>query len=141
VKSRAEQTTKATGEVAQQISSIQRATEESVLAIQEITETINRVSEISSMVAVAVEEQGAATPQIAANVEQVSDGTSTVASNISDVERGAAETGGRGALGCPVPLDTKSTFEGRSRYVPDDRAGRLVRFRILRFCDASSLGR
>jgi len=93
VKSLAEQTTKATGEVAQQISSIQRATEESVSAIQEITETINRVSEISSTVAVAVEEQGAATRQIAANVQQVSKGTSTVASNISDVERGAADTG------------------------------------------------
>jgi methyl-accepting chemotaxis protein len=93
VKSLAEQTTKATGEVSQQISSIQQATEESVLAIKEITETINRVSEISSTVAVAVEEQGAATRQIAVNVQQASEGTSTVASNISDVERGAAETG------------------------------------------------
>jgi hypothetical protein len=54
----AEQTTKAAGEVAQQISSIQSATEESISAIKEITETINRVSEISSTVAVAVEEQG-----------------------------------------------------------------------------------
>jgi methyl-accepting chemotaxis protein len=93
VKSLAEQTTKATGEVAQQISSIQQATEESVSAIKEITETINRVSEISSTVAVAVEEQGAATRQIAVNVQQASEGTSTVASSISDVERGAAETG------------------------------------------------
>jgi methyl-accepting chemotaxis protein len=93
VKSLAEQTTKATGEVSQQISSIQQATEESVSAIKEITETINRVSEISSTVAFAVEEQGAATRQIAVNVQQASKGTSTVASNISDVERGAAETG------------------------------------------------
>jgi methyl-accepting chemotaxis protein len=93
VKSLAEQTTKATGEVSQQISSIQQATEESVSAIKEITETINRVSDISSTVAVAVEEQGAATRQIAVNVQQASEGTSTVASNISDVERGAAETG------------------------------------------------
>jgi methyl-accepting chemotaxis protein len=93
VKSLAEQTTKATGEVSQQISSIQQATQESVSAIKEITETINRVSEISSTVAGAVEEQGAATQQIAVNVQQASEGTSTVASNISDVERGAAETG------------------------------------------------
>jgi methyl-accepting chemotaxis protein len=97
VKSLAEQTTKATGEVSQQISSIQQATEESVSAIKEITETINRVSEISSTVAVAVEEQGAATRQIAVNVQQASDGTSTVASNISDVERGATETGSASA--------------------------------------------
>lgn len=97
VKSLAEQTTKATGEVSQQITSIQQATEESVAAIKEITETINRVSEISSTVAVAVEEQGAATRQIAVNVQQASEGTSTVASNISDVERGAAETGSASA--------------------------------------------
>jgi methyl-accepting chemotaxis protein len=93
VKSLAEQTTKATGEVAQQIASIQRATEESVSAIKEITETINRVSEISSTVAVAVEQQGAATRQIAVNVQHASEGTSTVASNISDVDKGAAKTG------------------------------------------------
>jgi methyl-accepting chemotaxis protein len=64
VKSLAGQTTKATGEVSQQISSIQQANEESVSAIKEITETINRVSEISSRVAVAVEEQGAATRHV-----------------------------------------------------------------------------
>ena len=93
VKSLAEQTTKATEEVAQQISSIQRATEESVSSIRQITETINRVSEISSTVAAAVEEQGTATRQIALNVQQASEGTSTVASNIGDVERGSNETG------------------------------------------------
>jgi methyl-accepting chemotaxis protein len=93
VKSLAEQTTKATKEVAQQVSSIQRATEESVSSIRQITETINRVSEISSTVAAAVEEQGTATRQIALNVQQASEGTSTVASNIGDVERGSNETG------------------------------------------------
>jgi methyl-accepting chemotaxis protein len=93
VKSLAEQTTKATEEVAQQISSIQRATEESVSSIRQITETINRISEISSTVAAAVEEQSTATRQIALNVQQASEGTSTVASNIGDVERGSNETG------------------------------------------------
>lgn len=93
VKSLAEQTTKSTGEVAQQISSIQNATDESVAAIMDITRTITRVSEISSTVAVAVEEQGSATRQIAVNVQQASEGTSTVASNISNVERGSSETG------------------------------------------------
>jgi methyl-accepting chemotaxis protein len=97
VKSLAEQTARATGEVAQQIASIQAATEESVSAIQGITETINRVSEISSTVAVAVEEQGGATRQIALNVQEASKGTSTVASNISDVQRGSSETGAASA--------------------------------------------
>jgi len=93
VKSLAEQTAHATGEVAQQVSAIQAATEESVAAIKQITETINRVSEIASTVAIAVEEQGGATRQIALNVQEASKGTSTVASNISDVQRGSSETG------------------------------------------------
>lgn len=93
VKSLAEQTARATGEIGQQISSIQVATGDSVEAIKDITDTINRVSEISSAIASAIEQQGAATHQIAYNVQRASVGTSTVASNISDVRRGSTETG------------------------------------------------
>lgn len=93
VKSLAEQTAKATGEVGQQISSIQSATEESVVAIKEISETVTRVSEISAAVATAIEEQGSATRQIALSVQQASEGTVTVASNINDVRKGSSETG------------------------------------------------
>ncbi len=61
VKALAEQTAKATGEIGQQIASIQAATQDSVGAIKEISVTIERLSEISSTIAAAVEEQGAAT--------------------------------------------------------------------------------
>jgi methyl-accepting chemotaxis protein len=93
VKSLAEQTAKATGEISQQISGIQSATEDSVTAIREISATIERLSEVSSTIAAAVEEQGAATQEIARNVQQAAHGTQQVSSNISDVQRGAAETG------------------------------------------------
>jgi methyl-accepting chemotaxis protein len=93
VKALAEQTAKATGEISQQISGIQAATEESVSAIREISGTIERLSEISSTIAAAVEEQGAATQEISRNVQQAAQGTMQVSSNISDVQRGAAETG------------------------------------------------
>jgi methyl-accepting chemotaxis protein len=93
VKALAEQTAKATGEISQQISGIQAATEESVSAIREISGTIERLSEISSTIAAAVEEQGAATQEISRNVQQAAQGTLQVSSNISDVQRGAAETG------------------------------------------------
>jgi methyl-accepting chemotaxis protein len=93
VKALAEQTAKATGEISQQISGIQAATEESVGAIREISGTIERLSEISSTIAAAVEEQGAATQEISRNVQQAAQGTLQVSSNISDVQRGAAETG------------------------------------------------
>jgi methyl-accepting chemotaxis protein len=93
VKALAEQTAKATGEISQQISGIQAATEESVSAIREISGTIERLSEIASTIAAAVEEQGAATQEISRNVQQAAQGTLQVSSNISDVQRGAAETG------------------------------------------------
>jgi methyl-accepting chemotaxis protein len=93
VKALAEQTAKATGEISQQISGIQAATEESVSAIREISGTIERLSEIASTIAAAVEEQGAATQEISRNVQQAAQGTMQVSSNISDVQRGAAETG------------------------------------------------
>jgi methyl-accepting chemotaxis protein len=93
VKALAEQTAKATGEIGQQISGIQAATQESVNAIKEISGTIEKLSEISSAIAAAVEEQGAATQEISRNVQQAAQGTLQVSSNITDVQRGASETG------------------------------------------------
>jgi len=93
VKALAEQTAKATGEIGQQISGIQAATQESVGAIKDISNTIEKLSEISSTIAAAVEEQGAATQEISRNVQQAAEGTHQVSSNITDVQRGASETG------------------------------------------------
>jgi methyl-accepting chemotaxis protein len=93
VKALAEQTAKATGEIGQQISGIQAATQDSVGAIREISGTIEKLSEISSTIAAAVEEQGAATQEISRNVQQAAQGTLQVSSNITDVQRGASETG------------------------------------------------
>jgi methyl-accepting chemotaxis protein len=93
VKALAEQTSKATGEIGQQISGIQAATQDSVSAIKEISSTIEKLSEISSTIAAAVEEQGAATQEISRNVQQAAQGTQQVSSNITDVQRGASETG------------------------------------------------
>ncbi len=93
VKALAEQTAKATGEIGQQISGIQTATQESVSAIKEISGTIEKLSEISSAIAAAVEEQGAATQEISRNVQQAAHGTQQVSSHITDVQRGAGETG------------------------------------------------
>jgi methyl-accepting chemotaxis protein len=93
VKALAEQTAKATGEIGQQITGIQAATQESVNAIREISGTIEKLSEISSTIAAAVEQQGAATQEISRNVQQAAQGTQQVSANITDVQRGASETG------------------------------------------------
>ena len=93
VKALAAQTAKATSEIATQIAGMQAATQDSVLAIKEISGTIGRVSEIAAAIAAAIEEQGAATQEIARNVQQAALGTTQVATNIADVNRGAGDTG------------------------------------------------
>ena len=93
VKALAEQTAKATGEISQQISGIQDATNHSVDAIRGISGTIGRMSEICSTIASAVEEQGAATREISRNVQQAAHGTKEVSANIVDVQQGASQTG------------------------------------------------
>src|SRR5215204_1188763 len=110
VKALAEQTAKATGEISQQISGIQAATQESVTAIKEIGDTIGRMSEIAATIASAVEEQGAATQEISRNVQQAANGTQQVSSNITDVQRGASETGSASAqvLGAAKSLSGES---------------------------------
>ncbi|RED21879.1 methyl-accepting chemotaxis sensory transducer with TarH sensor /methyl-accepting chemotaxis sensory transducer with Pas/Pac sensor [Rhodopseudomonas thermotolerans] len=93
VKALAEQTAKATGDISQQIAGIQAGTEESVAAIRQIGVTIDRMAEIASTVASAVEQQGAATQEIARNVQKAAHGTMEVSSNVASVQQGAAETG------------------------------------------------
>jgi methyl-accepting chemotaxis protein len=93
VKALAGQTARATEEIGTQIAGMQTATEESVAAIKAIGDTIGRISEISSTIAAAVEQQGAATQEISRNVGEAATGTAEVATNIADVNRGASETG------------------------------------------------
>ena len=118
MKALAEQTAKATGEIGQQITGIQSATQDSVGAIQEISGTIERLSEISSAIAAAVEEQGAATQEISRNVQQAAQGTQQVSANITDVQRGATETGYglvAGSLGGAVAVRRQQPAQARGR--------------------------
>jgi methyl-accepting chemotaxis protein len=93
VKSLASQTAKATDEISSQITGMQAATHESVVAIKEIGDTIEQIARIATGIASAVEQQSSATENIARNVQSVAQGTRDVASNITEVNRGASETG------------------------------------------------
>jgi len=93
VKNLASQTAKATEEIAAQVKSIQDETALSVGAIKSITEVIGRVSEISTMISAAIEEQGAATQEISRNMQQASTGTTEVSENIQGVTLASQETG------------------------------------------------
>ena len=93
VKALASQTAKATEEISTQIAQMQGATQLSVSAINEISGTIARISEISSVISATVEEQGAATQDIARNVQQAAAGAAEVTGSISAVNQATADTG------------------------------------------------
>jgi len=93
VKSLANQTAKATEEIAAQISAVQSATRDAVGAIGGIAKTIGQINDIASAIAGAVEEQGAATQEIARNVQQAAMGTQEVTGTIARVSAAAAHTG------------------------------------------------
>ena len=93
VKNLANQTAKATEEIATQVATMQSATQGAVAAIGGINRTITNVSEISTAIASAIEEQAAATKEITRNAHEAAKGTHEVSRNISGVNQAATETG------------------------------------------------
>jgi len=71
VKSLANQTAKATGEIEEQIKNIQASSKATAGAIQEIAKVITRISEVNTSISGAVEEQSAATREVASNITGV----------------------------------------------------------------------
>lgn len=93
VKSLANQTAKATEDISAQITGMQTATEDSVKAIEDIRQVIDKLGETSTSIAAAVEEQSASTQEISRNAQQAADGTLEVSSNIGSVQTAVTETG------------------------------------------------
>ncbi|EWY37060.1 hypothetical protein N825_21685 [Skermanella stibiiresistens SB22] len=93
VKSLANRTSRATGEISAQISAMQAATEGAVTAIQDIGVTIGAINDSSTTIAAAVEEQSAATAEISRNVTQAAAGTREVSANVSQVTQASQQTG------------------------------------------------
>lgn len=93
VKNLANQTARATEDIAAQIGSVQAETGDAVNAIEKIRTIIGEVSDISTTIASAVEEQGLSTREIARNVQQAAKGTQDVNSTIENVSKAAGETG------------------------------------------------
>lgn len=74
IKTLAEQTASATGEIKSKISGIQTATESAISDIERITKIIKNVGEIVASIASAIEEQATVTRDIASNISQATDG-------------------------------------------------------------------
>ncbi|MGA7686789.1 MAG: methyl-accepting chemotaxis protein [Terriglobales bacterium] len=92
VKELAKQTAKATEEIKGKIAIIQENTTGAVTAIGGISEVIDKISQISTTIATAVEEQSATTGEMARNVSEAARGASTIATNIIGVAQAAQDT-------------------------------------------------
>lgn len=92
VKELANQTSKATGEIASQISAIQTSTEVSAQAIRTISEQMEEVNTYTSGISEAVEQQGVATQEITSNVQLAAHGTQQVAQTIQTISQATNDT-------------------------------------------------
>ncbi len=92
VKELANQTAKATEEIGNKVQTIQANTGDAVDAIGEIGTIINKINDISSTIASAVEEQSATTNEMSRNVQEAAKGVGEISQNISGVSTAAEET-------------------------------------------------
>ncbi len=94
VKHLANQTGRATGEISEQIASIQDMAQRAAGAIRGASSTIGRVDQVAGAIAAAVAEQQAATRAIIRSVEEAAAGGHAVSERIQAVS-GAVEAGSR----------------------------------------------
>jgi len=92
VKELAKETAKATEDISQKIEAIQGDTKGAVQAIQEISTIINKINDIQTTIASAVEEQTATTNEISRNVAEAAKGSNEIAQNITGVAQAAQST-------------------------------------------------
>ena len=95
VKSLANQTATATGQISNQISQVQNATGGAVQAVKAISEAIAGAGNMTAAIASAITQQSATTDEIARNVSETSSAAKEVAESISRVSEEASSTGSR----------------------------------------------
>jgi methyl-accepting chemotaxis protein len=92
VKELAKETARATEDISRKIEAIQSGTSAAVDSIQRIGQVINQISDISTTIASAVEEQTATAAEMSRNVGEAAKGTTEIAQNITSVAQGAQNT-------------------------------------------------
>ena len=147
VKNLANQTTKATDGITSQITAIQRATQNSVSAIENIVKTIQEIDNISSSIAAAVEEQGAATNEISANTQQAAQGTRSVSEKIVGVNKEFQNTNELSSQVQTMTSDVMERVQGlrlrmveilRNSYAGDRRVN--VRYKTQNYTALANVG-
>ncbi|MBB3808992.1 globin-coupled sensor protein [Pseudochelatococcus contaminans] len=92
VKELASKTSRATEDIARQIGSIQTATESTVTVIENISDAMLQVDQITSAIAATAREQGAATEEISRSVTRVAGGAQSLSETIGNVSRAMGDT-------------------------------------------------
>ncbi|MBO9521514.1 MAG: methyl-accepting chemotaxis protein [Nocardioidaceae bacterium] len=92
VKELAQETGKATEDIAARIEAIQADTTAAVTAIGQISQIVAQISDTQNTIASAVEEQTATTNEMSRNVTEAATGSSEIATNITVVARAATDT-------------------------------------------------
>jgi methyl-accepting chemotaxis protein len=125
VKQLASQTSKATEEIASQISAIQAATGEAVGAIRAITEIMVEVDRTTGAIATAVVEQGRATDEISSNAHRAAGGTEAVVGETGQLTRAVGETSQSAAQVLAVANDVNAQA-ARLRQAVDRFLGEVM---------------
>ena len=94
VKDLAQETAKATEDIARRVEAIQGDTAGAVAAISEISSIIERINEIQTVIASAVEEQTATTNEMNRSIDEAASGAHEIANRITQVARATQETAG-----------------------------------------------
>jgi len=94
VKDLAQETGRATEDIAQRIRSLQSDSSAAVEVVDAISEVIGRVNDHQMSIASAVEQQTATTAEMNRGVVEASDGTSSIARSAADVARASESTSG-----------------------------------------------
>jgi methyl-accepting chemotaxis protein len=92
VKELAQETAKATEDIARRVEAIQKDTGAAVGAIEEISSIVAQISDRQTTIASAVEEQTATTNEMSRSVTEAASGTTQIASNITGVSTAADST-------------------------------------------------
>jgi methyl-accepting chemotaxis protein len=92
VKELANETAKATDEIAQRVAAVQSETQSAVASIEQIAEIIGRINDHQASIAGAIEEQAATTAEIGRSLAETATATSQIAENITGVAQAASST-------------------------------------------------
>lgn len=85
VKELARQTSRATEEISQNVTNIQKDVKGAISSISTISDIINKINDISGIIASAVEEQAATTSEMGRTVSEAATGSTEIARNVDSV--------------------------------------------------------